>query len=156
VSQENPPVAEHHLNFDPFGARQDENYCPQDQQSNGVESRQHEDSTIRRDLPTFGPRLFNDGVEVDITGRPLSRPNSPAVFSQFQQGSIHVERKMAAERPTEEKDSSLDFLKASTWMTENQYGIVLRPKGRVAKSNNRCGPSLRERLVETALVGAMS
>jgi hypothetical protein len=109
VSQENPPVAEHHLNFDPFGARQDENYCPQDQQSNGVESRQHEDSTIRRDLPTFGPRLFNDGVEVDITGRPLSRPNSPAIFSQFQQGSIHGERQMAAGRPTEEKDSSLDF-----------------------------------------------
>lgn len=112
VSQENPPppaVAEHHHNFDPFGAQQDENYRPQDQQANEVESRQPEDSTIRRDVPIFRPRLFNDGVEVDITGRPLSRPNSPAEFSQFQEGSVHVQRQTAARRPKEEKDSCLDF-----------------------------------------------
>ena len=110
VSQENPlPVAEHHQNFDSFCAHQYENYRHQDQQVNGVESRHPEDSSSRRDLPTFGPRLFNDGVEVDITGRPLSRPNSPPVFSQFQEGSIDLERRMEAGRSKEEKDSSLDF-----------------------------------------------
>jgi hypothetical protein len=110
VSQENPPpVAEHHHNFDPFGAHEDESYRHQDQQVIGVEPQLPEYSTSRRDLPTFGPRLFNNGVEVDITGRPLSRPNSPAVSSQLQNVSTHVESQMAAGRPKEEKDPDLDF-----------------------------------------------